>query len=321
LTQTPTETVTKTSTPAAPPTSTLTFTPEPPFDAQIKVYNSAGEVVAVLYDNLGLYTDPTQLSVQQGDFNPDNGGVGILKLQGPDMLISWDGTSSAGQSVQSGSYNVVVLLKDQFGKMQSFAAPLTVIRTGSGVLVQVFNSAGELVWSQTQSSGAAGNIALSSRQLVPSSSGPGLKISYGSGASDFTYWNGLNSQGQAVASGSYVVQVTQNTDSGKKIFAETVAVIQASANVFDQAIAWPNPASTGTNGIVIQLTGMPAGSEAWGDVYNLAGERVGSLSADPAGLRWDLPLSSASGIYLARINAKDGQGRQRGQTLKICVVR
>jgi hypothetical protein len=287
----------------------------------VKVYNSAGEVVAVLYDNLGLYSDPSQLSILKGSFNPDSGDLGALKLEGTSNVITWDGTSSAGQGVQSGTYSVVVTLKDSFGKTTSLSAPLTVIRTDSGVLVQVFNSAGELVWSESKASGSLGSPVLSERQLVPSSSSPGLKITYGGGASDYSYWSGLNSQGQAVESGTYLVQVTQNTPTGRKVFSESVTVLQTSSNVFAQAIAWPNPANSGASAITIWLAGLAPGSEAWGDVYDLAGERVGTLSPDPLGLRWDLPKDSASGIYLAHIYARDSMGNKRSQSIKIALTR
>jgi flagellar hook assembly protein FlgD len=300
---------------------TPTFTPAPPFDASVKVYNSAGEVVAVLYENLGFYSAPTQLSVIQGTFSPDQNGQGILTLVGPGTVIVWDGTSSAGQTVQSGTYNVVVKMTDSFGKSVSWSAPLTVLRDDKNVQVEVFNSAGELVWSSSQGSGTAGSIGLSGRQLAPSSSSPGLKISYGSGPSDYVYWNGLNSQGQAVASGTYVVQVTQDTDSGKKVYAQSVIVVQASSQVFDSAIPWPNPVDPASSSVIIQLSGMAAGTEAWGDVYNLAGERVGSLARDPAGLRWDFGSNLASGIYLARVNARDAQGQQKNINLKIAILR
>jgi hypothetical protein len=124
-----------------------------------------------------------------------------------------------------------------------------------------------------------------------------------------------------VAGGTYVVQVTQNTSSGKKVFAESVTVIQQSATVFDQVIAYPNPAGPGSTSITLEFLGLASGGEAWGDVYNLAGEKVGSLSADPLGLRWDLPNGSASGIYLARVNARDAQGNKRSQSIKLAVTR
>jgi hypothetical protein len=164
-----------------------------------------------------------------------------------------------------------------------------------------------------------GGIDLSQRKFVPTTTGSGLKISYGSGATDFAYWNGLNNQGLAVASGTYVVQVTQNTGSGKKTFAESVTVIELSATVFDGAIAYPNPAGPGVSSVLIQLTGLAG--EAWGDVYNLAGERIGALSSDPLGLRWDLSSESASGIYIARVNARDNQGHMRSQSIKIALTR
>jgi flagellar hook assembly protein FlgD len=303
------------------PSVSASVTPLPPFHVSLKVYNSAGEEVGVLAENLQVYQQPQKLTLLNSDFNPDQNGVGQLLINGPGTVMVWDGSDSSGQIVQSGIYYISMQSTDSFGKTTTWSKAMTVLRTNQGVLVQVFNGAGELVWSDKKPLGNAGNLRLSDTQFSPTDSGPGLKISYGTGASDFSYWNGLNSQGQAVASGTYVVQVTQDTETGKKIFAQSVTVLQPSATVFDQAVAWPNPAPAGTAAVTIQVTGLAAGSELWGDVYDLAGERVGSLETDPAGLRWNLSENSASGIYLTRINAKDGQGHQRSQAVKIAILR
>jgi hypothetical protein len=318
-----TPTLSPTATASSTITLTATPTPEstpPVFSASIKIYNSAGELVAVITDNMGLSAPPQGLTVLTASFDPNQNQQGLVQINGPGNTVAWDGISSSGQGVQSGSYTLVLQTKDGFGKVQSWSAPLQVIRTDTGVLVQVFNSAGELVWSQKSSSGTAGNIGLSSRQLVPSASSPGLKISYGAGAGDYVTWNGLNSQGEAVASGSYLVQVTQSTETGKRVYTQSVTVLEQSANVFAQAIAWPNPAPSGASSVTIWLAGLAPGSEVWGDVYNLAGERVGTFSPDPLGLRWDLPSTTASGIYIGYVNAKDGIGNKSSQTIKIAII-
>jgi hypothetical protein len=326
-TPTPTQTATYSSSatltlsPTITPSFSKTPTPlSPVFYASIKIYNSAGEVVDVIDDSRALPSSPLGLTVLQGNFDPDQNGLGQVMLNGANTLITWNGSSSAGQFVQSGTYTMKVEVKDGFGKVQSWSAAMTVMRSDTGVLVQVFNSAGEMVWSQSSNSGTAGSINLSDRQFVPSASGPGLKISYGTGSRDYVMWNGLNSQGQAVASGDYVVQITQGTETGKRVFTQSVTVLEEDGTVFGQAIAWPNPADSGISSITIWLAGLAPGSEAWGDVYNLAGERVGTLSPDPLGLRWDLPRGSASGIYLARINARDSQGHKQSQNLKLAVT-
>ena len=87
--------------------------------ASVKVYNSAGEEVGVLYDSLGLYVRPTGMTVVQGGFLPDSGGKGMLNLAGPDLTLSWNGTNAQGQIVSSGVYYVSVEVKDSFGKIET----------------------------------------------------------------------------------------------------------------------------------------------------------------------------------------------------------
>jgi hypothetical protein len=291
------------------------------FQATIKVYNGAGELVAVLESGLGLSSQVLSLAVLQGVFVPDTNGLGTIRLNGPDTVISWDGSTNTGQKVQSGSYNVVVSITDPMGNVETFNQPLTVIRVDTGVTVEVFNSAGELVWSEHKNSGSAGAIGLSTRELVPDPAGPGLKIVYGAGAGDSVTWNGLNSQGQAVASGTYLVQVTQSSPTGKNTFSQSVSVIQAPGGVFASAAAGPNPARAGVASVFVQFYGVAGGTQLWGDVYNLAGERIGALSSDPGGLRWDLPKGLASGIFILRLNGRSPSGQAKSQSLKVAVVR
>src|SRR6185369_661699 len=145
-----TGTATYTNSPTVTQTFTIspTFTPQPGFTASVRVFNSAGEEVGILYEALGLYAQPTGLSPLQPGFLPDSGGKGTLSLDGTGLTLSWDGKNAQGQIVSSGVYYVSVEVKDPFGKLVTWTAALSVIRTEAFATVQVFNSAGELVWSQ-----------------------------------------------------------------------------------------------------------------------------------------------------------------------------
>jgi hypothetical protein len=203
----------------------------------------------------------------------------------------------------------------------TWSAALSVIRTETFATVQVFNSAGELVWSQKYPLTSTAQLALDSRELLPSSSGSGLKITYGSGSSDFVFWNGLNSQGQAVASGVYMVEVTQDSSgSAKKIFTLSVTVLQLSDNVFDAIVPNMNPVPVGVNQITLTLTGASPGTQSVGGVYSLAGERVGDLSGSTT-LVWTIPSSLASGVYLIRVEATNNLGHRRAVVVKLALLR
>jgi hypothetical protein len=317
---------TLTATPFASATITLTFTVSPTytpnagFVARVKVYNSAGEEVGLLFDALGLYIKPTGMSVVQGGFLPDNAGQGLLSLDGTGVVLGWNGRNAQGQIVSSGVYYVSVEVKDAFGKVETWTSPLSVIRTETNAVVQVFNSAGELVWSQKQPLASAAQLSLSSRELLPSSTGSGLKIQYGSAPSDFIYWNGLNNAGAAVSSGTYMIQVTQDSSgAAKKVYTDSVTVLQLSDQIFDSIVPSQNPVPAGVNQITLSLTGG-AVAQSQGGVYSLSGEWVGSMNGANT-LVWMIPSSLSSGIYLIRVEASNLLGHRRASVLKVAVLR
>jgi hypothetical protein len=289
----------------------------------VKVYNAAGELVAVLNQQLAIYKAPTGLTPLVPSFVPDQGGLGLLDLLGADMPVVWSGKTDNGQLVDSGLYYVTIDVTDNFGKVESWTAPLTVLRTDASTVVEVYNSAGELVWRQTGNPQNPGRVGLSDTSLVPGGSGAGLKIFYGSGATDFVLWNGTGSKGQALSGGNYVVKVSQSNPGGKtNTYAYTVVLIPENKAVFDGVVAAPNPVLPGVSVLKLVLVGATPGTVAWGDAYTLPGERVGTLSVETGGgLRWDIPSDVATGVYLLRIHARDLAGRTKSQSEKVALVR
>jgi hypothetical protein len=298
------------------------MTPSAPLLGKVKIYNSAGELVAVLYEQLPLYKMPTGLSPLSATFVPDQGGSGVLKLMGPDLPLVWSGETATGQFVDSGIYNVVVEVKDAFGTSTTWSESLTVLRTDVSTEVEVYNSAGELVWHEHAVPKSPGLVGISGRELAPGTGSSGLKITYGSGSSDWLTWNGTGSLGQALSSGTYMVKVTQSGTGGKTTTSYSIALIQANVQVFAWAAAAPNPVPTGSQSVMISLQGAAPGITAWGEVYNLVGEHVGSLSVASSGnLRWDIPSRLAAGVYLIQVSARDSQGRLKTAPVKVAIVR
>jgi hypothetical protein len=288
----------------------------------VKVYNAAGELVATLTQQLAIYKAPTGLAPLVPSFVPDQGGLGLLDLLGADVPVVWNGKTDNGQLVDSGLYYVSIDVTDNFGKLVTWTAPLTVLRTDASTVVEVYNSAGELVWREARNPVSPGRVGLSDSSLVAGTNG-GLKISYGGGASDFLVWNGEGSQGQALSGGSYVVKVTQNNPGGRtNTYAFSVVLIPENAAVFNSLVAAPNPALAGVSLIKVTLVGASPGTQAWGDAYNLPGERVGSLAVEANGvLRWDIPPGSATGVYLLRVNARNATGHLKTASVKVALVR
>jgi hypothetical protein len=289
----------------------------------VKVYNSAGELVATLADQLALYMAPTGLSPVIPAFVPDQNGVGQLNLQGSNVPVIWSGHTDSGQTVDSGVYYVTVEVTDQFGSLTTWSAPLTVVRTDSTTVVEVYNSAGELVWHQAQTPTDPGRVGISGDSLVAGQSGAPLKIVYGSGSADFVMWNGQGSNGQALSGGSYMVKVTQNGAGGKmSTYAFSVVLIPEDQSVFDTVIAAPNPVLPGATALLLSLPGAGPGTTAWGNIYSLAGERVGALSeAAGGGLRWDIHSEIAGGVYLVRVSARNASGNLKSRIVRVAVVR
>ncbi|MES2202418.1 MAG: hypothetical protein V4498_09215 [candidate division FCPU426 bacterium] len=324
----PTRTVTWTfsASPSFSPSPTIspTYTPAAPFNVSVKIYNSAGELVDVVYASLPLYSQLSGVKVLRDSFDPDQGGQASLQLDGPAVLVGWDGTGLAGQKVGSGSYTMVVQQTDPTGSVSSWSTPLTVIRSESGVEVEVYNAAGELIWHRSTGLGGSARMGISSDRLVlgtsPASS---LKISFGSGATDWVAWDGRNSAGSQVATGTYLIRMTQKgTGGARQYFSKSVAVIRIQSEAFDKAIAWPNPVGAGDAVMRIEFVGAQPGDPAWGEIYDLAGQKVASLRGDTStGLSWKIPAQVAGGIYLARVNAQTPEGLRTSRTVKWMLLR
>jgi hypothetical protein len=242
---------------------------------------------------------------------------------GPSLPLIWSGHSDTGQIVDSGLYYVTLQVLDSFGRSETWSAPLTVLRTDSSTVVEVYNSAGELVWHRTLSPLAPGRVTLSDSSLIPGAGGAGLKISFGAGPTDFVVWDGSGSLGQALTSGTYMVKVDQQSGTGgKSTYSYAVTLLQPNGGVFDWVAAAPNPVHGGVSSVLVSLQGAAPGLNAWGEAYSLAGEHVGTLSSVSAGnLRWDLPGSLASGVYLLHVSARDSQGRLKTASVKVAVAK
>jgi hypothetical protein len=236
--------------------------------------------------------------------------------------VIWDGQTNNGQVVDSGLYYVTIDVTDNFGRLETWTAPLTVLRTDSSTVVEIYNSAGELVWRQAGNPQKPGRVGVSDSSLVAGQPGAGLKIVYGSGAADFVTWNGTGDHGQALSSGTYMVKVTQAGSGGKSTFTYSISLLQPNTQPFAWLAAAPNPVPGGVRAVTVSLQGAAPGVTAWGEAYNLAGEHVGSLAAVPGSfLRWEIPSDLASGVYLLQISARDSQGRLKRAPLKVAIVR
>jgi hypothetical protein len=278
---------------SASPTATPSGTALPPVIASAAVYNSAGEKVADLAQNLGLYFKPASLPPLNGAALPDSGGLAFFSLGSG--TLSWSGFNSAGQAVDGGTYQVVLSMVDAFGGHETVTAPVTVLRQAGGLKVEIFSPAGELVRSFSAAAPQGGEaMLLSSRSLV---AGEGkLLIQLGGSGGSVLSWDGRGERGQLLNSGVYLVQVSRQLDSKQLVQSETVTLLSGAGGA-PKIIAGPSPAKSGAEiHFMVQGAGQ---SEVEITVHNLAGELVGRAQGPATGFSWR-PQALASGIYLAR---------------------
>jgi hypothetical protein len=305
------------------PSATVTATQiAAPLYLSARIYNAAGEEVRVLESMLPLGSKPQGLDPLQSAFSPQQGGQAVVAVLATGLVLRWDGITSAGQEAASGSYRLEIEVADPFGNRESWSCGLSILNTPGGVLVQVFNSAGELVWSASRGLSGGSTLNLGSRELVQG--GAGLKIHYGFSAGDSVDWDGSNGQGQPVQPGTYLIKVSQQDAGGtRKDFTQSVTVLRAVQGIFDSALACPNPAGRLDSSLSVVLKNLAPGATAEGEAYSLAGERVGSLRWVQAqgALVWELSQGLASGIYIIRVEARDPSLLTQRAYLKVVLAR
>gem|GEM_PF-6854747 len=321
-----TVTITQTSTASDTPTRTLTptasatETPLPPgiYSLGIKVYNSAGEVVAVLAAGLSVPFYPSGVAVQAGGaFIPDLGQVGTITLQGLSMSLAWDGTNSGGQFVASGAYTINVIIIDQYGRATTLSAVEEVLRQPVGYLVQIDNSAGELVrewdlrdgnWRMAlQGNGTVdqGGIALmalpNGQQLV---------------------WDGTSALGQPVSQGIYILKVERDDGSGQTVSTRQIMLLRRGALALHKPYAAPNPVPASASAVALFLGGANPPGSVRAELYSLSGGLVAHGVLEASGSELSLPLGhSAAGIYIASVEWVSGQAVLERHLLKVAVLR
>jgi len=328
LTVSPTDsaTTTQTSTTTDTPTSTVTLTasatktPLPPgmYSIDIKVYNSAGEVVAVLATNLSVSSYPSGVVTQAGGaFIPDIGQVGTFTLQGLSMTLAWDGTNSSGQFVSSGAYTISVITTDQYGRVTTLSTVEQVLRQPVGYLVQIYNNAGELVreWDLRD-----GNWRLALQGNGTVDQGGIALMALPSGAE--LIWDGTSALGQPVSQGVYILKVERDDGSGQTVSTRQVMLLRRGAPAVRRPYAAPNPVPAGASAVVIFLGSLNPEGSVRAELYSLSGSLVANAALESAGSELRLPLGhAAAGIYIASVEWVSGNAVLERRLVKVAVLR
>lgn len=308
-----------------------------PFSVSVVLYNSAGERVRILYNgnasalpqDVKLNSQLLQIGVNQIDLNM--GGV----LDGGGTLVSWRGQNDNGQSVKGGTYYFKVEYHDQFGQTTSYVKSVQVIEGQGSNYLAVYNSAGEEVLRDDLSgySHAIGDFSLDKDSLGVAFDANGVandKITVtlldSTGNTHSVQWDGRNSQGQPLSSGTYTMRLVNETSTGAVTTSRQVTLIKgADAGLPFDPFPAPNPApSAGTPGHGRYLSVVypsPGLSYARATLYNQVGEKVGA-AGDPgnSGTIWLSYETLASGIYLVDVEGRLASGALYRRVLKVAIL-
>jgi flagellar hook assembly protein FlgD len=284
----------------------------------IKVYNSAGEVVAVLATNLSVPSYPSGVVAQAGGaFIPDLGQVGTFTLQGLSMTLAWDGTNSSGQFVASGAYTINVLITDQYGRVTTLSAVGQVLRQPVGYLVQVYNNAGELVrqWDLRD-----GNWRLALQGNGTVDQGGIALMALPNGAE--LVWDGTSALGQPVSQGIYILKVERDDGSGRTISTRQILLLRRGPQAAHKPYAAPNPVPASASAVVLFLGGLNPEGSVRAELYSLSGGLVANAALLSPASELKLPLGhSAAGIYIASVEWVSGQAVLERHLVKVAVLR
>jgi hypothetical protein len=302
-----------------------------PDHLSVGIYNAAGELVKTVYSG-SSQASPGGFSLSGGAFVPLSGSVAVQfsgLLQNGQQSVSWDGTNNAGQAVSGGTYYVKAQMTDSFGTVQTWIQGVTVLPRPATQILEIFNSAGEMV-------ATLGSPALSGKQITslgfPSAShaafslgsgggGVALLVGDSQGGTTTLNWDGKTSSGAQASSGSYIVEVVDDDASHGVVMSKGFEVLDSPLGQGFSPIAVPNPLGPQDQRLSISLGGtLPAGQSSVVTLYNLAGELVAQgVAGSGSGLiilsigRW------SSGIYVADVELRSGSAVLSRKLLKIAI--
>jgi len=362
-TDTPTITFTDTDTPTytATPTITDTMTITPTatisetvipytFIMNIGIYNEAGELVKTIAntESTGMPNEmdvtanstPTNVVAQNSGTPIDITLPGIYAAdstaKGGGAQYQWYGTNDGGQNVADGVYYIRETTTDQFGHTNIITKEITVITDNQYVMINIFNSAGEIVNSFDEPYDGVSYVYLSITSktegsgafLVGSTAQP-IILEYCSSETPAS-WSGTDSQGNYLNSGVYEVQLVlmSNSSMNPKI-SKTIELLYegSQSDTLAGIKAYPNPyIGEGKNTMNFAWTASQNGGYIVIKIYNIAGELVRTLTGNlgDGSLTWDFMGSGnqivASGTYICVAYGVDGAGNKKTKIVKISVI-
>src|SRR5665213_566243 len=320
-----------------PLTSSVAVTMIGIFTVKVNIYNSAGEVVkTIVVQNVDQPIDNITLSTTNLISTLQGPGSLIYILYNGYIIATWNGSDNQGQPVTNGNYLIHIDSTSLSGVVTSVSQTATVNRNLSNIMVNVYNSAGELIRTLYSSvADATGNsmtdVFLSSNIFRPTSAGPvttgtpsqvSIVLNSNDGTAVTIIWDGTNNSGTIVTPGVYTVDC--HWSEGSTNFQNiTRSVIVMGGITNTTVVARPNMLNS-TNGMTTTFDGSGV-TNAYllqVNIYTIAGELLQNF-ASPSGMpevSWNA-TGVASGLYIAVIDIKNADGANIGdQRLKILVL-
>lgn len=301
-----------------------------PLHLKVVIYNSAGEEVKVLYsgsaqDMAGSFT------VDPGAVIPGSQGAAIIFggfLQTGTKNLVWYGDNANGQAVSGGTYTIKTEMVDSFGSAQTHSQPVSVMPQAPTQSLNIYNSAGELVRTLGTGGGSSNPMTQlgfrdpSKTAFALGGSGVEFVLKDSSGSQLSSIWDGRSNSGAMVKSGSYTVQLVDNS-SGHAVLVSKGFVLLAdpAASAFD-AVIGPNPAGPADAQLVVALKGQGPGAAASVKLFNLAGELVAQGAESAGSGKIILKLGNwSSGIYVASVESREGGALLKRKIRRIAIQR
>jgi len=316
---------------------------------KIEAYNEAGEKVKLITEVLisdsikgfdmkagGSSTTLFNPGAKDANGNPipltfhfediwTPGQIGV-----PEITFAWDGTSDNGQTINNGPYYIKISVKDEYGHVETLNRDVQLLKSEEYVRVKIFNSAGELVNTMEMEAGNVGQISLGIEDTVVIGGNQKVDINFSAGAT--MQWDGRNSDGLMVSSGTYEIQVeVKQNGSFVSMASKTITVLnQGGGNVFDNERCYPNPVEVKTaEGAKMKFAWDSKGNAGTMNIriFNKSGELVRSLGTrlEYNQAEWDLKTSSgqviASGYYPVILTAVKDTGEKKVKSIKAVIIR
>jgi flagellar hook assembly protein FlgD len=307
----------------------------------IEAYNEAGEKVKILA-RTGISADIDEVFLMTGGnevsfFNPIDGAL-TISIPGVDsaeqaggLYFKWDGKSENMGLVGQGDYYIKISVIDNYGHVNTRVKQVKLIKTEEYVRVNIYNTAGELIYRAVKNTAVSGAAVLDMEDAVYIGGGAApVMIKYT--PSDYFEWDGKNMLGRLVDGGVYqLVLEAKNRDgyyAAQTSMAFTVLNLE-SAPSLDGLKSYPNPCETGYDGNKRVKIDWPVKQpgEINVSIYNTAGELVKKLEgslASAAGIVWDCTAlkggAASSGLYVAVVRAVKEDGSGEVKILKIVII-